>query len=78
MSAGDIALVIGTSVQAATVILGIGRFQGCSRDIREDMREMRTSIQSFLLAQAALTARRDQYELEHPTNCPPQKGDNIE
>jgi len=72
MTAGDIAIVIGASVQAASVILGLGKLQGCIKDIREDMREMRTSIQAFLLSQTASAARRDQYEREHLTNCPPE------
>lgn len=57
MTAGEIAIVIGASVQAASVILGLGKIQECIKDIRDDMRETRTSLQAFLLTQAAIATR---------------------
>jgi hypothetical protein len=77
MTAGDIAIVIGASVQAASVILGLGRMQGCIRDIREDMHEVRTSIQSFLIAQSLVANRRTPPDPPTPPPSQPEKGAPI-
>jgi hypothetical protein len=70
MSAGDIAIIIGASVQAASVILGLGKIQGCIKDIRDDMRETRTSLQSFLLTQVSLLNRRSDSPRPDPKKSP--------
>jgi hypothetical protein len=70
MSAGDIAIIIGASVQAASVILGLGKIQGCIKDIRDDMRETRTSLQSFLLTQVSLLNRRSDTPRPDPEKSP--------
>jgi hypothetical protein len=77
MSAGDVAIIIGASVQAASVILGLGRLQGCIKDIREDMHEMRTSIQSFLLAQSIISSRLPPADPPIPPSSSSQKGATI-
>jgi hypothetical protein len=48
MTAGDITIIIAAAAQAASVIIGIGALNQKLTDVRDDMRELRGSLQNFL------------------------------
>jgi hypothetical protein len=48
MNAESVAVIIAAGAQAASVILGIGQLTQKLADVREDMREIRSSLQSCL------------------------------
>jgi len=53
MTPEGIAILIAAAANAATVILGVGKLQQKLDDVRDDMREIRTSIQNCLQALVA-------------------------
>jgi hypothetical protein len=52
MSATDIAIIIAAGANAAGVIIGLGQLRQSLADVRDDIREMRASLQAFLQAMA--------------------------
>lgn len=50
MAPDGIAVLVAAGAQALTVLLGLGRVQQAIKDVRDDMRETRMSIQSCLQA----------------------------
>ena len=53
MTPEGIAILIAAAANAATVILGVGKLQQKLDDVRDDIREIRTSIQNCLQALVA-------------------------
>ena len=52
MSATDIAIIVAAGANAAGVIIGLGQLRQSLDDVRDDIREMRASLQAFLQAMA--------------------------
>lgn len=63
MCASDVAVIVAAAAQAATVILGIGRLRQSLSDVRDDVKDMRAALQSFLVA---LALTRAQPPIEQP------------